>query len=208
MPGPLGMLGMQAASQGLSAGMGLLLQGINDRRQLRQQEKLQNLQIKGDKQLTDYNFMKQMDIWKNTNYPAQMAMLRAAGLNPALIYENGGAGASTNITQGNVAGASAPTGGGEIMQMMGMGLTRDLQLAQIENIKATTEKTKAETAKTAGVDTQLAQQTIEGIKQTITSQQTQQALTRAQTALTELDAQFASATMENRKSIGKIVVKW
>lgn len=201
MPGPLGILGMQAASQGLSAGMGLLLQGINDRRQLRQQQKLQDMQIKGDKQITDYNALKQMEMWRNTNYPAQMAMLKAAGLNPALIYEGGGQGGSTAITQGNVTGAAAPTGGQEIQQMMAMGLTRDLQLAQIENIKATTEKTKAETQKTTGVDTQLAQQTIEGIKQTIQSQQTQQALTRAQTALTDLDAQFASATMENRKSI-------
>ena len=40
-------LGMQAASQAASGligtGMGLLLEGHNDRRQLRQQEKLQNL---------------------------------------------------------------------------------------------------------------------------------------------------------------------
>lgn len=142
-------LGMQAAGQGLSAGLGLLLQGQQDRRQLRQQEKLQNLQIKGDKQLTDYNFMKQMEMWRNTNYPAQMAMLKQAGLNPALMYKGGGDGGTTAISQGSVTGANAPTGGGEIQAMMAMGLTRQLQQAQIENIKASTEKTKAETTAVA-----------------------------------------------------------
>ena len=54
--------------------MGLLLEGHNDRRQLRQQEKLQNLEIKGSKELTDYNAAKQLEMWKATNYPAQVAI--------------------------------------------------------------------------------------------------------------------------------------
>ena len=66
-------LGMQAASQAASGligtGLGLLLEGHNDRRQLRQQEKLQNLEIKGSKELTDYNAAKQLEMWKATNYP-------------------------------------------------------------------------------------------------------------------------------------------
>ena len=48
MPTFAAELGMQAASQAASGligtGMGLLLEGHNDRRQLRQQEKLQNLE--------------------------------------------------------------------------------------------------------------------------------------------------------------------
>ena len=92
-------LGMQAASQAASGligtGMGLLLEGHNDRRQLRQQEKLQNLEIKGSKELTDYNAAKQLEMWKATNYPAQVEQMKLAGLNPALAYGMGGAGGVT-----------------------------------------------------------------------------------------------------------------
>lgn len=179
-------LGMQAASQAINGALGLALAGINDRRQLRQQQKLQDMQIKGDKQLTDYNFIKQMEMWNNTNYPAQMAMLRKAGLNPALMYEGGGQGGSTAITQGNVAGGTAPTGGQEIMQMMGMGLTKDLQLAQIENIKAQTQKTKAETT--------AVEPSIAKTKQETLNLQTQN-------AIAELEKAFQSDTLQNRESI-------
>ena len=92
-------LGMQAASQAASGligtGMGLLLEGHNDRRQLRQQEKLQNLEIKGSKELTDYNAAKQLEMWKATNYPAQIEQMKLAGLNPALAYGMGGGGGVT-----------------------------------------------------------------------------------------------------------------
>ena len=88
-------------------------------------------------------------MWKATSYPAQMAMLKEAGLNPALIYGSSGPGGMTNVATGNVASGSAPVGGGEIQSMMAMGLTRELQRAQIENIKAQTDKTKAETGAVA-----------------------------------------------------------
>ena len=102
-------LGMQAANQGLGAILGLALQGQADRRQLAQQGKLQALQIKGSKELTDYNANKQMEMWRNTSYPAQMEMLKKAGLNPALIYEGSGQGGSTSLSTGNVASGNAPT---------------------------------------------------------------------------------------------------
>ena len=99
MPTFAAELGMQAASQAASGligtGMGLLLEGHNDRRQLRQQEKLQNLEIKGSKELTDYNAAKQLEMWKATNYPAQVEQMKLAGLNPALAYGMGGGGGVT-----------------------------------------------------------------------------------------------------------------
>ena len=143
MPEPLGMM----AASATDAILGLALQGQQDRRQLRQQEKLQQLEMAGQRQMTDYNMMKQMEMWRNTNYTAQMEQLRKAGLNPGLIYGmGGGGGQTTNIEAGKVTGANAPTGGNEIASMIGMGLTRELQKAQIENIKAQTEKTRTENA--------------------------------------------------------------
>jgi hypothetical protein len=81
----------------------------------------------------------QMDMWKKTNYPAQVKMLEQAGLNPALLYGMGGAGGSTTGSQGggSAAGGSAPGQGSIDLPMAMMG-------AQIENIKADTEKKKHE----------------------------------------------------------------
>lgn len=177
-------LGMQAAGQGMGAILGLALQNTADRRQLRQQSRLQQLQIQGDKELTDYNAAKQLQMWKATSYPAQMAMLKQAGLNPALIYGSSGPGGMTNLATGNVASGNAPTGGGEIQGMMGMGLMNAMQAAQIENIKANTQKTKAETENVAPTGEQIKMQT-KSLAQGITNQQ-------AAAELMELDAQFNS----------------
>lgn len=139
-------LGMQAAGAAIGGTMGLINQGMNDRRQLRQQEKLQALQIRGNKELTDYNTQKQMEMWENTNYPAQMGMLKKAGLNPALLYgQGGGGGATANISAGNTTGAEAPKGGGEIGMGIQMGLQAQMMQAQIALTKAETAKTQAET---------------------------------------------------------------
>ena len=132
---------MQTAGQGVGALLGLALQGGQDRRQLRQQEKLQALEIAGQKQMTDYNTQKQLEMWRNTSYPAQLAMMKAAGLNPALMYGSPGPGGSTQIAQGNVSGADAPKGGGEALGMMMQGANYALNAAQIEYIKAQNAKT-------------------------------------------------------------------
>ena len=177
---------MQTAGQGVNALLGLALQGQADRRQIEQQRKLQHLQIQGSKHLTDYNFQKQLEMWNATNYPAQMAMLRKAGLNPALMYDGAGQGGSTNVATGNVASASAPVGGAEIQTMMAMGLTRELQRAQIENIKAQTDKTKAETGAVAP-----------GIEKT----QAETGNIKIDTELKKLEQAFQESTFKNRESL-------
>ena len=127
------------AANAIGAGMGLLLEGHNDRRQLRQQQELQNMQMKGQKEMTDYNLAKQMELWNATNYKAQMAQMAKAGLNPALMYGTGGPGGTTQAAQGQgPTGGNAPTGGMEVMNMM-------MQKAQIQLLEAQTQKTKAET---------------------------------------------------------------
>lgn len=141
--------------------MGLMLEKHNDARQRRQQRKLQEIQIAGSKELTDYNFAKSLEQWKATNYGAQMEEIKKAGLNPGLLYGMGGAGGATTAgSAGNVTGANAPTGGGEIMGLMAQNLNLRMMNAQIENLKADTQKKEAEATKTAGVDTELAKSQI------------------------------------------------
>jgi len=138
-----------AANTAINTGLGLLLENHNDERQLRQQEKLNRLEISGTKELQKYGQGLALDTWEKTNYAAQVKQLKKAGLGVGLMYEGGGAGGTTQGGGGgNVGGATAPTGGGEIMGLQLMG-------AQKRLIEAQTEKTQAETVKTEGVDTKL-----------------------------------------------------
>lgn len=173
----------------------------NDRRQLRQQERLQNLQIEGTKNLTDYQYAKELQMWKDTNYQAQAQQMRLAGLNPGLMYGMSGGGGTTTGSSGmGVTGAQAPSGGGELAAGAGMGMMAASQLklmqAQKENIEADTEQKKVEAAKTAGVDTELAGTQIQSLAQGINNAKAQEALTKVQTQLNETELQIKNATAE------------
>lgn len=166
----------------INTGMGLLLEGHNDRRQLRQQGKLNEQQYDIDNRMAEANYERQMRMWNATNYSAQMQQLGDAGLNPALMYKGQGAGGITGNPQGSVSGAAkAPAGGMEIMNMMA---TR----AQIDLIKAQTEKTKAETGNVPLTGKNI-EATTASIYQGIENQ-------KAVQRLTELQADIASVASE------------
>ena len=161
----------ELANSVISTGMGLLLQGHNDRRQLRQQKKLQDMQIEGQKEMTDYNTeasrKAQLQMWRDTNYGAQRDELKKAGMSVGLMYGGGGGGGATTgagATGGSVSGAMAPTGGNEIMAMRMQSLNERMQEAQIEATKAQTAKTQVETEKIGGVDKAKTTEETRGIK--------------------------------------------
>lgn len=198
MPAPwIATMGQQAAEQGVAAGMGLILGGINDRRQIKQQKKLQAMQIEGNKQLTDYNQKKALEMWEATNYGPQIAQMRKAGINPALMYGGTGAGGSTQVVQGNVGSGNAPTGGREAQDMMGMGIQLRLLQAQKENIEANTAKTKAEAEKTAGVDTTLGETQIKSLTQGIENAKAAKELTEVQTKISKLEERVKGDTIND-----------
>lgn len=206
MPGALAALGMQAATNATNGAiggiMGQLFANANDKRQLRQQEKLQALQISGNKEMTDYEFMKQMEMWKATNYPGQMEMLKAAGLNPSLLYgKGGGGGVTTGSGHGNVTGATAASNASEAMAGMGMMMQNSRTAAEIELIKAQTEKAKAETTKTATVDTELTKTQTASLTQGIENQKSVKVLTDAQAALTQLETKWQESSWKTREKI-------
>lgn len=185
-------LAQQMGSQAAGGIFGLLLGDINDRRQIRQQEKLQNLQIRGQKEMTDYGFMKQLQMWMDTNYPAQVEQMKLAGLNPGLLYgSKGGGGVTTGSAPGNVTGGQAPSGGGEAMGIMGM---TQLTMAQRELIKAQTEKTKAETIKLGGVDTTKTETEIKSLSQGIDNAKAQEELTKVETEIRQIESHIKGST--------------
>lgn len=139
-----------AANTAIGAGMGLLLGGHNDRRQIKQQQKLQDMQIKGQKDMAGFNKQLALDMWNETNYGAQRKHMEDAGLNVGLMYGGSGAGGATSNAGagGSVTGAAAPQGGNEVQAgVMGM-----MQQAQIDLIRAQTNKTNVEAENEAGVN--------------------------------------------------------
>ncbi|AXH73247.1 MAG: DNA pilot protein [Microviridae sp.] len=199
MPSGIAQLGLQTLGTAVNTGMGLLLEKHNDKRQLRQQGKLQELQIQGDKEMSDYNYSKQLQMWKDTNYKAQQAELEKAGLNPGLIYGMSGGGATTTGSGGgNVTGGTAPSGGREVVDMQAMGLQRGLQEAQINNINADTEKKKVETAKTSGVDTELATTQVASISQGIKNAEVQNSILKWEDNIKRIDSNVAEQTQGDR----------
>jgi len=134
-----------AASSIPGAILGMGLGAYNDNRQEIQQRHLQNLQIQGEKEMTDYNMAKQLQMWKDTGYSAQMEQMKKAGLNPALLYGmSGGGGQTTGQANGNVTGGQAPQGGHEIQDIMGITMQQQLLKAQIDNINADTKNKLSE----------------------------------------------------------------
>lgn len=191
MPVQLGAALGQAA---IEMGMGIALGAINDRRQIKQQKKLQRIQMEGSKEMTDYNYSKQLQMWKDTNYSAQKEELKKAGLNPGLLYGMGGAGGATVGSGGaSTTGATATQGGGGEFQTA-MGLM--LQRAQVQLMEAQAKNLDADTTKKLGVDTTLAETQAKDLTQGIENKKLQAELTKAQTTFQNLRNNITAATTD------------
>ena len=148
-------LGMQAGSSAINAGMGLLLEGHNDRRQLRQQQKLNEQQLQFDKQKIDYQQEAAYKMWERTNYGEQVEQLKKANLSPGMMYGHSGAGgAITGSPSGSTNAPNAPAGAREIMDLQLLQTQKELMEAQARNLDA-------DTVKKSGVDTRQGEQNIE-----------------------------------------------
>lgn len=189
----------------IGAGMGLALEDHNDYRQQRQAQELGQIQVGLTEQLQNHSMELQQQMWNNTSYPAQVAMMEKAGLNPAMMYAKGGPGGVTGSPSGSVSGQSAQQNPGEAMQGAGMGLQTAAQLrllsAQAANIEADTKLKQVDADKKAGVDTQnvaadtnLKNTQIASLNKGIEGTDAEIKMKQAQTALTELNTNILQAT--------------
>lgn len=182
-------------SQALNGIMGIFLGKSQDKRQIKQQQKLQDMQIAGSKQMTDYNMGKQLEMWKATGPTGMKEQLKEAGLNPGLMYGmSGGGGQTVGSAAGNVSGGTAPSGGREVQDMMGMGLMN----AQKQLIEAQANNLNADTENKRGAERENTQASTGKLIQETDNARTQQKLMKVQTEIAEFQRDYDRDTFEQR----------
>lgn len=189
---------INAAGNTVSGVLGMIGQRKREKRAMANQQQLMQDQKRNQMELNKQGHDLQLQMWKDTNYPAQIEMLKEAGLNPSLMYNNAGGSATT---AGNQAGGSAAGGNAPAPQQMPMtmaNMTESLMAAaQIGLLKSQAKNLDADTEKKKGVDTVEAQTRIESLTQGIENQKAVEALTRAQKELTDIDILIKDATTQN-----------
>lgn len=187
------------AGGALGSVMGLATAKWQDRRQIEQAKKLQEMQIAGSKEMGEFNQGLALEMWDKTNYAAQRQQMEKAGLNVGLMYGQGGPGGTTQTPTGSVSGQMAASGQGEIAAGAQLGLDMASQKAQIDLMKAQTEKTSVEAAKTAGVDTQEAESRIKAMAQQTQNAEIQNQILKWDEVMKGIEADILG------KTIGAIV---
>ena len=165
---------------------GAIGQSIAENKQFQNEKELMGLQAQYNKEAAEHSQKLQKEMWDYTNYENQLKHLKAAGLNPALLYGmSGGGGTTAGSTQ--TAGVSNPG-----TQAVGMGLEAARLMSEIRLTNAEASKAEAEGEKISGVDTEF---------------------TKAQTNLANFNAELSAAksrlTMEQvntqKELTGKLI---
>jgi hypothetical protein len=138
-------------AQALSSGGGL----FGQRKQYKNQKNLMGIQYQNQRNLNQQGHDLQFDMWNKTNYPAQLEMMKKAGLSPGLMYGLGGGGGSTTGSQGGGNASGGNAGGFNAMDVSALKMKADIDLTN-----AMKEKTDAEREKISGVDTEKVGQEI------------------------------------------------
>ena len=154
----------------------------------------------------------QYEMWRKTNYPAQVGMMNKAGLNPALMYGLGG-GAGT--TAGSVGAGSAASGQAPQPMDISNSIQAAVQTANIELAKSQAEKNRAEAESIRGEEGTKGAAEIEKMIAETNTEWQKQWLVKAQTAVQqtefykigeiikglEIDNNINEATKEEQKQV-------
>lgn len=126
---------------------------------------MQGKNTQSAKELAAISHQYNKEMYDYTGIQSQIAQMKASGLNPALMYGQVGAGASTSggsVGSGSGSAGSAPSGGtpqapaSQAIAGMGMGMQLGNIMADIDLKKSQANLNEAEADKTRGVDTALA----------------------------------------------------
>lgn len=174
------------------AGLGSLIGGIAANRA---SKKAQEQQVQQAKELNEHNRNLAMKTWEETNFQAQRQQMQKAGLNIGMMY---GGTYSGGQAQGGAAQMpeAAPRMPG--YDIAAKGIPEALMMkAQIDNINAQTENTKADTAKKQGVDTQEATGRIAKLAQETANLGIQETILSFEGHVKEIEANIADETEES-----------
>lgn len=134
---PVGLGGAAAIGGGISMLGGFVGAGSQHRRQ----KDLMGIQDKYQRGLNKQGHDLQFDMWNKTNYRAQLEHMKAAGLNPALMYGSAGASGTTGSQGGGSAqgGNAAAFQAMDLSNMMKVKAETELLGAQKDNVDKDTE---------------------------------------------------------------------
>nr|DAG84050.1 MAG TPA: hypothetical protein [Microviridae sp.] len=148
---------MSALTGALASGViGMISNAISQTKADKYNKEYMGLQAHYNEQAADRNQQRQKDMWNYTNAENQKQHLINAGLNPALMYGQQGAGGVGQTGNTNEQGVQAPTGNPVMMGLQAESIAQDIALKA-----AMAKKAEAEANKTAGVDTELTQKQIQ-----------------------------------------------
>ena len=183
-----------AIQEGVYNNLSMLYNDLSAQRSNRWQKQLMDIQFRNQKSLDKYGSELQYEMWEKTNYPAQVAMLKEAGLNPALLYGKGGPGGVTGSqTGGSATGGSAP----QTQSPHFMSISASLaQGAQIELMKAEANKANAEAENLRGVVREEAKTRISKLITETTNEELKGKLISLQTDMTEIDKSYRPHVLE------------
>tara|TARA_B110001452_G_scaffold243599_1_gene227140 strand:+ start:3202 stop:4191 length:990 start_codon:yes stop_codon:yes gene_type:complete len=187
--------GTAITGMGIQAGM----QGHMGKKGHEREKELMNMQYQNQQGLNKQGHELQMDMWNKTNFPEQVAKLKEAGLNPALLYGKQGAGGTTTGSQG---GGSASGGSYKHAPMMDIASMMKIA-SEVGLLDAQKEKVEAETTKTSGVDTEVGWATYDNIMQDTQNKKLEGMLTQQKTInmqlqnVTEIDRAEALIRQSN-----------
>jgi hypothetical protein len=131
-----------AGEMGIGIGTGLLETAGNvalTENQFQQEQQLMAIQHANQQELNQQGHDLQFKMWQKTSYPEQVRMMKAAGLNPALMYKGAGPGGTTGSQGGGAASkGNAPQRPQLNMATMLMGLEmksleKDIENKEIQN---------------------------------------------------------------------------
>lgn len=202
-----GSAGLSTAADTVSGLIGRIGQKKREERQVGYQKDIMGLQLNNQMALNQQGQDIQLDTWKKTSYPAQLAMMKEAGLNPALMYGMGGGGGTTTGSQGggNASGGGMPNVPGPMDIRSNPRLIKEMELmdAQAENLKADAGKKRAETPGAGQVEKKMGVE-IGEIEGRIKLNASQESLNKASEDLKIAETQVQQSISKVNDSLAKL----
>jgi len=192
---------IQGAAQVGGGVLTMIGQKKREKRAMDNQKDLMNLQMRNQMQLDKHGQQIQQETWENTNYPAQVKMLKDAGMNPGLLYGNGGPGGVTGAqTGGSAAGGQAPAP--QMMPNMdigqALGKATEIALAKAQARKANAEAGVIEQYGGKEAETRISEAgyRMENLQAVTENERAKNALIQAETQWKEIQNKVANATAD------------